>query len=50
MFLLTYFSLFCSSVTLAISVWGIVAVMLTLLCPTQWTMAGSIVVSWMKTR
>ena len=50
MFLLSNFSLFCSSVTLAIKVGGIVAVMSTLLWPTQWTMAGTMSVSCMKTR
>ena len=50
MFLLSNSSLFCSPFTLAISVGGIVAVMLTLLWPTQWTMAGTMLVSWMKTR
>ena len=50
MVLLSNSSLFCSSFTLVISVCGIVAVMSTLVWPTQWTMAGSISVSCMKTR
>jgi hypothetical protein len=49
-FWLSNCSLFCSSVTLAIRVGGIVAVMLTLLWPTQCTMAGTMFVSCMKTR